>query len=257
VIAEAAQTADETLVVVVALAGVVPLALLFRRRARLQNRPDHFGPVDVGAAIGGAVAAFVVYLLCMILVLGAGEPPEVPLGVFGRWLGIVASLAIVAVADRRLLRRVLRPSAPRARRLGLALWIAWASLPLVFGLLFLEHLLGIEVTQQDSVKDLVERRPGWGYLALFVVVIAPLWEELCFRGALYPALRRAMGPAGAMAATGILFGLIHVSPPLIAPLTVLGVALAGIVEATGSLWPCIVAHAAFNALTVVQVVAFQ
>jgi membrane protease YdiL (CAAX protease family) len=108
------------------------------------------------------------------------------------------------------------------------------------------------------VRRIEAQGEGWVGIALLAVVVAPLLEEIVFRGLLYPALRhlwaaRRWGMRAAVAVTAAVFGLIH--PPAVwAPMAVFGVFLAFLAESAGTVWPCVLAHAAFNGLTVAQIV---
>ena len=51
-------------------------------------------------------------------------------------------------------------------------------------------------------------------LAVVGIVVAPLVEELLFRGVLLRSLLPIVGPAGAAIVQGVLFGLYHFSPDL-------------------------------------------
>ena len=82
-------------------------------------------------------------------------------------------------------------------------------------------------------------------------LLAPLVEELFFRGYLFSVLASRLGPVAAMFATGTLFGLAHfaVVPPKILPvLALLGVALGWLRHQTGSVVPGIAVHAFVNSL---------
>lgn len=94
---------------------------------------------------------------------------------------------------------------------------------------------------------------------LFVCVIAPMAEELFFRGFLFGVLRgiparvagRDLGPWIAALITGILFGLAHTgsaSSQYLIPLGFLGFVLCLVRWRTGSLYPCMALHSANNAL---------
>jgi membrane protease YdiL (CAAX protease family) len=95
--------------------------------------------------------------------------------------------------------------------------------------------------------------------AVFVCVIAPIAEELFFRGFIFGALRRMriaiagreIGIWVAAVITGILFGLAHTgsaSSQYLVPLGFLGFVLCLIRWRTRSLYPCMALHAANNAL---------
>ncbi len=87
--------------------------------------------------------------------------------------------------------------------------------------------------------------------AVLTCVIAPIGEEFLFRGFIFTALRNWRGAWTAAVITGALFGLVHVgsAPALdLVPLAALGVGLCLLYRATGSLYPCIAAHALNNSL---------
>ena len=91
-------------------------------------------------------------------------------------------------------------------------------------------------------------------LALFLlgwtaVVLAPLFEETIFRGALLPVLAKRWGTAGGVVLSALLFALAHISIGELAPLTVLGVGLALLRVSTGRLLPSVLMHALWNAIT--------
>jgi membrane protease YdiL (CAAX protease family) len=89
---------------------------------------------------------------------------------------------------------------------------------------------------------------------LGAVVLAPLCEEWLCRGVLWSAVRRGAGNAATILTTATLFALLHLSAapaPGILPSQLVGGFLLGWLRVrTGSLLPCVLAHAAFNAAVV-------
>ncbi len=82
-------------------------------------------------------------------------------------------------------------------------------------------------------------------------VIAPICEELLFRGYIFTALRNWKGTLPAALITGLLFGGVHVgsAPALdLVPLAGLGFGLCLLYRYTGSLYPSIVAHSLNNSI---------
>jgi len=92
----------------------------------------------------------------------------------------------------------------------------------------------------------------WSVMAIivFACLLAPLWEELLFRGILYPVVRRLLGAPLSIAVTALAFAAVHGNVSQLAPLFVLGALLAYLYERTHSLWSCIAAHAAFNSVSI-------
>jgi membrane protease YdiL (CAAX protease family) len=84
---------------------------------------------------------------------------------------------------------------------------------------------------------------------LTVVVVAPLAEELLFRGLLHRLASRHWGPVMATVISALFFGLIHGEPWYLFGLVGIGVVLALVYEATGSILACWVTHMVHNAVS--------
>jgi len=89
-----------------------------------------------------------------------------------------------------------------------------------------------------------------GAIVFSAVVVAPIAEEVIFRGFLYPVVKRYSEPWFAAIFTGCLFGVIHFNLMSFPLLALMGIVLVVLYEITGSLWVPIACHAAFNALQV-------
>ncbi|HEV8614627.1 MAG TPA: CPBP family intramembrane glutamic endopeptidase [Methylomirabilota bacterium] len=94
---------------------------------------------------------------------------------------------------------------------------------------------------------------AWGSRAMLAanlagaVVLAPVFEEIAFRGLLYGTLRRRFGWAASAIASAIVFALAHgYGLGGFASVFLSGVLWAAAYERTGSLWPGIIAHAINN-----------
>jgi membrane protease YdiL (CAAX protease family) len=87
-------------------------------------------------------------------------------------------------------------------------------------------------------------------LSLLVVagVMAPLAEEILFRGFLFTGLTRFTGPIRAAMLSGALFAGMHLQLLAFPALFVLGVVLALLYHRTGSLWMPILMHLCINVL---------
>ncbi len=82
--------------------------------------------------------------------------------------------------------------------------------------------------------------------ALAVVVVAPLAEEVMFRGTLLPEQRRSQTAVSAILLNGLLFSAMHLNPVALLSLTLVGAYFAHITLRSGSLWPAILGHAVLN-----------
>ena len=87
-------------------------------------------------------------------------------------------------------------------------------------------------------------------LAMFVLVVllAPLAEETFFRGFLLPVLASRWGFLWGAVLTSLLFGVTHGALGMIVPAFATGMLLAWLYYRTRSLWSCLLAHGAQNAL---------
>lgn len=80
---------------------------------------------------------------------------------------------------------------------------------------------------------------------LYVGLLAPAAEEMLMRGEAFARASRFLNPAGAIAATALLFCVVHISETGIArPISLLplAVTLGWLRWRTGRLWPCILLH---------------
>jgi uncharacterized protein len=93
----------------------------------------------------------------------------------------------------------------------------------------------------------------WGLLlsVALVVVVAPLVEEVVFRGVLQGAFAAEWDWRVAIALSAALFALYHLIPWLFVPLFALGVACGWLAHTRRSLLPAISLHGAYNVLPVV------
>jgi membrane protease YdiL (CAAX protease family) len=103
---------------------------------------------------------------------------------------------------------------------------------------------------KQETEELFDFRLLLPLAGVATVIFAPLAEEIFFRGFVFAGLLRPFGPAGAMLASGVVFGTFHITSAdtvgLIVPFSAIGVLLAWVYYRTGSLWPSIGTHVLFN-----------
>lgn len=118
--------------------------------------------------------------------------------------------------------------------------------------LLLELLAG--AGQEQALVELLRAQRGTpaGALAVaYALLGAPLCEELIFRGLGVAVARPGLGERGAIAFTGVVFGLLHgADPQAVPPLILLGLILGWLRVRSGSIWPPLALHVANNALAV-------
>lgn len=169
----------------------------------------------------------------------------VPAQLLSYIVGFAFMQAIVRVRYRKSFWETLRWSWPQGR---------WWPYPLIGSAMAIAAAaLGKFLPVPKSMPiDKLFQSPAAGYsLAAFAVLVAPLMEELFFRGFLYPVLARGIGVAGAIALTGFCFALMHASQlaaswgPLLV-LFLVGVILTTIRALARSVAASTVTHMAYN-----------
>jgi membrane protease YdiL (CAAX protease family) len=183
--------------------------------------------------------------------LTSGPPPE---DVAYRWessifgglqyailLGIV--LLLTRGFDRRGFLALRRPR---------SWWRAAGISALVVFITFVVTAVVAQFGNADEEQGLIpesfdsSRAAQFAGFATIVVVVAPIMEELMFRGAGYGLLER-FGRLQAAVLVGLAFALVHgllIGFPVIATF---GIGLAILRGRTDSIYPCILLHSAFNA----------
>jgi hypothetical protein len=162
-------------------------------------------------------------------------------------LGI--ALAIAVGANWRELFALRRP---RTR------WIWLGPIVLIIGVLILNAILDPFLhpgKEQGLVPTHWQSRYAGPYAAnaVVVVLIAPVVEELIFRGMGYSLLER-FGRAVAIVVVGVAFGLAHGLVDALPLLATLGAGLAWLRSKTGSVYPGMATHAIFNGIAVLSVI---
>lgn len=100
---------------------------------------------------------------------------------------------------------------------------------------------------QPDVRLLFGSGPlGLGLAFVSAGIVAPLAEEVFFRGFAFPPLRRRLGLWPAIIVNAALFTALHFTPTVFPPLFLLGVLFCLLYTHTGSLWPGIILHASVN-----------
>jgi membrane protease YdiL (CAAX protease family) len=101
--------------------------------------------------------------------------------------------------------------------------------------------------QVDLVPIFAELSSPWLLLAGGVIV-APVVEEVFFRGFVFAGLRQRFGWQRATVVSSALFAIIHVTPTAMIPVFILGCIFAYLYHRSGSIWPAILMHVSTNAL---------
>lgn len=160
---------------------------------------------------------------------------------------------LVVIAGVCVLTRP-RGTLTRARMLGLGpvgigslvLWAAGAVAVLAGVSMAGEHVLGIN--ENEALDWLGALRPVW-LVFFLLVVLAPLSEELLFRGFLFGGLQGSvLGPFGAVVASSAVWAVIHMQYDwtVVGLIFIYGLVFGIVRWKSRSLWPPILAHGAVN-----------
>jgi uncharacterized protein len=151
--------------------------------------------------------------------------------------------------------------------LGKGIGLGFAvGVPLFMAAIFVAYVIqkvvGPTTTDQvsKSVNKIASGGVNAGLIALLVftlVVLAPVCEEIFFRGYLYPALRNRMSRQPAMVLNGVLFAAAHFELIGFIPRALLGYGLCYIYERNKTLGGPITGHALYNGLVLLLSAVFQ
>ena len=134
-------------------------------------------------------------------------------------------------------------------------WLPWIALPLGCAVLLEAILRPADTEFYSMLREQLAAQPVMTGVA--VVVAAPFVEELFFRGAGWNVLRRAFGNRLTIVLTALPFAALHGGqydvPTLLVALAV-GLALGVVRYRTGSVAPCILAHALNNGAALLSLV---
>ncbi len=212
---------------------------------------------DVAAIFFAAMVTAVLGYSVGTAIGGAGSYAETCAGLIGLWCGLIpGSLLILRVRETGSLRHDigLRFSFPKdLKGILYGLGSQFILLPVLY--VVVQWLASRDLTKdlEAPAKDLTENAhgPGFFFLAVLLIVGAPVVEEIFYRGMLLKSLKRYVSVWPALVLNGLIFGIVHFDLVTLPGLAVFGLLLAWLAHRAGRLGPAILAHATFNAATVI------
>lgn len=243
--------------------GVIALVVWVGRRV---SNPAKLRLVKTPGRLNHLSPLHIVGLLLVWLVAGAAaallpEPWRYAGQIGAQAVWVLAGILVAAKAFRRGVRRGLGLTLRRWKIDTARGVIAWlAILPLCVGLLALTASImiwlgfGEQIRSHEFLQRLPALPPAWQVVTVFTaVVMAPLAEEIFFRGLCQSMLRRCLSsPWLGIVLSSVFFTGVHYNPehgqgPQALPaLFALSIALGYNYERTGRLLAPIIAHAVFN-----------
>ena len=121
--------------------------------------------------------------------------------------------------------------------------------------LLISLIMNTLIDNQNGSNPLLEivlnNKNFLSFILLFVTttLLAPLFEEIIFRGVLLPTLSKDFGKISGIIVSAFIFALAHLSLGEMPPLFVLGIGLGITRIASGSLFSSVVMHSLWNGLT--------
>jgi membrane protease YdiL (CAAX protease family) len=259
------------------IAGIVVILWTLIRRGTTLPQPRARLPFLVPWTLIDVAEIVAVLVFAMVL------SGEVSVVLWTNWLKDVSGplgqpllltvqyLAVAVVCLTLVWRRVGARSRSPLRSLGLRGKSAWRLIAtgvggyavflggLVLAAMALRGLLGDAIRLGQTGDSLMESVDSKGELVIYFVlacVLAPIFEEIVFRGYVYAGLRRLANPRQAMLMGGLIFAAVHMNSEALVIIALIGVMLCYLYEHTRSLLPGMIAHGLHNAL-VLWVVTLQ
>ena len=106
----------------------------------------------------------------------------------------------------------------------------------------------------SAISGDVLKMPMW-VMILSIGILGPLVEEIVFRGVILQSYQRTGRIVGSILLSSVLFGMMHMNFNQFAYGAVMGIMLAFLYEATGTITASFIAHATFNTIEVAMMYA--
>lgn len=159
------------------------------------------------------------------------------------------TLTIVGVLIYRKLRRGKGKMFRLSMRGFNPMLILWGFVLVLITGIVIEPVLNLF---PESFLDLLNQMgANGGWSVLMLAILAPVMEEVLFRGILLESVREKYSSGRAIVMSALMFGVIHVIPQQVVNAFVIGLILGFIYVRTDSLWPVIIIHALNNAMAYV------
>jgi membrane protease YdiL (CAAX protease family) len=207
-------------------------------------------PAGLSWGLPAFLLGFGMYYVVSLLIIGFLPAPDGPRSGVRLLVPFIANLFLGLVPwwfSRRRGRGLRADFGFVPNRRDLEVGLGWGIGSLIAGLLIsllLSHLIPPTASQVSTHLD------GWlvGY-SLFLVIGAPITEELLVRGALWGALEHYGVPRlTILVFTALVFAFVHLEPSRLASLFAQGIAIGGARLVTGRVGASVLAHTTNNLL---------
>ena len=207
-------------------------------------QPASWTASDTWLGLGILILVVVGYVFALALL----EPTQ-GTGIF--YVATFEFIMLVPIAIIFLWRKVswkelgFRAFSTAALSLGCGLLVAVYVLVIINNLIMVA--LGV-ATQADVISEILGEIDSPYLFAFTTAIVAPITEELFFRGFLFKGLREKYGWVNALMFSSIIFALFHGQLATLLPTFLLGALFAYMYQRTESVYPGMVLHFAVNAM---------
>lgn len=125
---------------------------------------------------------------------------------------------------------------------------------LVFASRFVFNILAQELGLPDELAETMEQVSNNILGCISIAVLAPILEEVLFRGAIQGYLMRKYNPTVGIVVASLIFGLIHMNPIQVFYAFFLGLIFGWIYYRTRSLMPVVIGHVLNNSLAAISMI---
>ena len=128
--------------------------------------------------------------------------------------------------------------------LGCGLLIGSYALIMIHNVILM--FLGVE-TQGEEILGILSAMDSPVWFVIVGVIMAPIVEEIFFRGFLFQGFRQRYGWVAGALISSVVFAIGHLDPVALFPTFILGILLAYMYHRSNSVWPGIILHFLVNA----------
>ncbi len=182
-----------------------------------------------------------------------------PTGIFLQILGLIPAHILTVAAAWLVITRMRKDSFTEALgwKSGGVRW--WHYIAIVFGFFIIIAVVGqyIPMVEDELSRIASSSQAAMIAIAVMAVVTAPITEEVIYRGALYSAFQRRVGPFLSIIIVTLLFTSVHIpqyaeNPSKIILIASLSLVLTLLRASSGNLLPAIILHTLFNSISAIQ-----
>lgn len=217
------------------------------KRMRIAHKLSYPTGTDILAMIGFIVISAVIAVIVIGIMTFAGVDSGITMAV-GYVVQILPAILFIKMFSRK--RNAPGPGAKLSPGTMNPPLILWGLLLILVTSVVIEPLL--ELFPARYLDNLYDTMGRGGWTVLTTVVLAPILEEILFRGQILGSIRNKYGAVTALLISSLIFGAIHIIPQQVVNAFFIGLILGYIYIKTGSLLSVIIMHAVNNALAYLQ-----